>query len=540
MTDAQARNDTKPPIESQTLTHQGERNWARWLCLVAFVAFAATVFAYHEMWRDEVRPLSVAANAGSWLQLVHNIHEEGHPILWYAILRIGYGLTHSWLVLPVASIAIATTAGYLMLRFAPFPFWVRVLAVFGAFLAYQYTVIVRNYGIGVLLMFAACIFFSTRHERPVRLGIVLALLANTSPHAALVTLLLLFVWLMDVREPTARRFLVTKRSIGAICIVIVGTAFGVWGAHAPPDSAFAFSLSQLRVTDVLRTIVSDPGSALMGAQDTNIAAAEWIPWSSLGLNSVLTSRVIVDVALVCIAWSLRRSLPCLIALVLAVFSFEIVFQHVYGAGLRHEGILAFTLISLCWIATTEAQRQNERARARLIPLGLIPLIVVQAAALPWIVKLDIERPRSSSKAFGQFIRDTPRLRNAVIMGDPDYLLEPMPYYVRNPIFFPRQHGFNYRTHFDHGAQRDLELRLGAMLDVADSLACANRQPVLLAMGEYRLLTEAEGESPVSYVNTFRWNASERSRLFEKGKLVFSSFGSWTREDYNVFEIPPAC
>jgi hypothetical protein len=528
------------PHSPQPLIRERQQDWAPWVCLVAFVAFTATVFGYHEMWRDEVRPLFVAANAGSWLQLVHNIHEEGHPVLWYAVLRVGYGLTHSTLVLPVASIAIAAAAAFLMLRFAPFPFWMRVLAVFGAFLGYQYSIIVRNYGIGILLMFTACIFFSTRHEKPIRLGIILALLGNTSPHAALATFLFLFVWLMDVREPAARRFVLSGPSIAAICVVIAGTAFGLWSAHAPPDSAFAFSLSKLRVTDVLRTIAADPGLALMGAQDTNIAAAEWIPWASLGLNPELTSRVIVDIALASIAWSLRRNLPCLIAAVLAVFGFEVVFQHVYGAGLRHEGILAFTLISLCWIATTEAERRNEHTRARSIPFGLIPLIVVQAAALPWIVKLDIERPRSSSKAFGQFIRETPRLRNAVIMGDPDYLMEPMSYYVRNRIFFPRQHGFDYRTHFDHGAQRDLELRLGALLDVADSLACANRQPVLLAMGEYRLLTEPEGESPVSYVNTFRWNASERSRLFEKGKLVFFSFGSFSREDYSVFEIPSSC
>ena len=494
------------------------------------------------MWRDEVRPIVVAANARSWLELLHNVHEEGHPVLWYAILRAGYGLTHSMLVLPIASIAIAAAAAFLMLRFAPFPFWMRVLAAFGAFLAYEYSVIARNYGIGILLMFAACIFFSSRHEKPIRLGISLALLANTSPHAALSTLILLFVWLMDVREPAARRLLLTGPSIAAICVVISGTAFGLWSAHAPPDSAFAFSLSELRVTEVLRTIAADPGSALVGSQGTNIAAAEWIPWARLGLNTELASRVIVDVALACIAWSLRRNLPCLIAAVVAVFGFEVFFQHVYGAALRHEGMLTFTLISLCWIATAEAERRNERARARSIPLGLVPLIAVQAAAAPWIVRHDVENPRSSSKAFGQFIRDTPRLRNAVIMGDPDYLLEPMPYYVRNPIFFPRQHGFDYRTHFDHGAQRDLELRLGAMLDVADSLACANRRPVLLAMGEHRLLTEAEGESRVSYANTFRWNASERSRLFEKGKLVFSSFGfrSSTFEDYNVFEIPPSC
>ncbi|HYN83454.1 MAG TPA: hypothetical protein VES88_18390 [Gemmatimonadaceae bacterium] len=525
--------------QPQALTDPHKHDWRPWL--VAFVAFTAAVSTQHEMWRDEVRAFSVATNAGSWLQLLHDSQEDGHPILWYAILRIGYGLTHSTLVLPVASLAIAAAAAFLMLRFAPFPFWMRVLAIFGAFLGYEYSVMSRNYGLGILLMFAACIFFSTRKRQPTRLGIILLLLANTSVHAAVASLLLLLVWLMDFFNPAHRPFLLTRSSVAAICIAVGGAAFGLWSAHPPPEMSYAFSVGQLRVTDVLATILSDPGLALMGWGGTNIAAAEQIPWASVGMNPELASRVIVDIALASIAWSLRRNLPCLTAAILAVFGFEVLFRLVYGGGLRHEGFLAFILISLCWIATAEAQRRNAPERASSIPLGLIPLLVVQTAALPWIAKSEIDRPVSSSKAFAAFIRQSPHLRNAILAGEPDFMMEPMPYYVGNRVFMPRQRNFDYRAHFDRGIRRKLNLGLGELVDLADSLACANGQPVLLAIGPYNLLTDPAGQTPVNYPPAvFRWNDAERSRLFDRGKLVFSSFGAMINENYNVFEIPPSC
>lgn len=527
-------------IPQTSSSRSGESDLAAWLCLVAFVVFTAALATQHEMWRDEVRAFSVATNARSWLQLLHDIHEDGHPILWYAILRIGYGLTHSTLVLPLASLLIAAAAALLMLRFAPFPFWMRVLAVFGAYLGYEYSVTCRNYGLSIVLMLVACIFFSTRHERPVRLGAVLALLANTSVHGALASLVLLFVWLVDVFEPSARRFLMTRRSIAAICLVIAGAAFGVWSAHPPPEIAYAFSFGRLRVTDVLRAILADPGLGLMGWYGANIAAAGEIPWVNLGWNPQIVSRVIVDIALACIGLALRRNLACLIAAVLAVFGFEVLFRFVYGGGLRHEGILAFILISLCWIASAQARVAHGRRRALSIALGLAPLLIVQSAALPWMALKEVKRPVSSSKAFASFIRQTPHLSNAILLGEPDYLMEPMPYYVRNRIFMTRQQRFDYRVHFDRSILRMQDFQLGELIALAESLACANRQPVLVAIGAWRFLADTAGAAPVGYSPAFfRWSSAEITRLFDRGTLVFSSFDAILDENYNVFEISPS-
>jgi len=77
-----------------------------WIATGLYAVLVIALAFQHDMWRDEVRALSVAINKPSWSSLVFELRHEGHPIIWYALLRIGYALTHSHLVLPVIAIVI--------------------------------------------------------------------------------------------------------------------------------------------------------------------------------------------------------------------------------------------------------------------------------------------------------------------------------------------------------------------------------------------------------------------------------------------------
>jgi len=512
---------------------------AVWLSLGAYLVLTTTIATRHEMWRDEVRAFSVATRAASWSALASSLHQEGHPILWYAILRIAYATTHSPLVLPAVSLAIGGAAAFLVLRFAPFPLWMRLLVVFGVFLGYEYSVVARNYGIGVLLMIAACIAFPARHERPIPLALALALMANTSVHAAFASLIIAFVWLMDVFRPASRPALLRSGSILSFAIVFVGVAIALMTARASADMAFAFSLSQLEPRQLARVLISDPGQSLRGGVlQSGITAAGELPWGRIGLNPETISRILTDVAVLGVAWGLRKNKACLAGMVLAIFGFEVIFRLIYAGALRHEGILTFLLVSLTWIACTEQATTAAPGERRAMALGLLPLLVTQTLALPVVARRDMMHPESSSKAFGALIRQTPRYRDAIVLGEPDYMMEAMPYYAPNQVFMPRQGEFHDRVHFDRGARRRLDLHLGDLVDIADSLSCTSGQPALLAIAYPKLLTDTTGEAHPAYGTLFRWNAAERTTLFTRGKLVSSFAGATTGENYSVFEIAP--
>ena len=66
------------------------------------------------------------------------------------------------------------------------------------------------------------------------------------------------------------------------------------------------------------------------------------------------------------------------------------------------------------------------------------MMLIQAIALPIIARREVMHPSSSSQALGRLISATPRLSNAILMSEPDFLMEALPYYVPNPVYMPRQ------------------------------------------------------------------------------------------------------
>ena len=83
------------------------------------------------------------------------------------------------------------------------------------------------------------------------------------------------------------------------------------------------------------------------------------------------------------------------------------------------------------------------------------------------------------------------------------------------------------------------MRLAELLDVVDSLSCATRRPVLLAIGYHKILTDTAGKEYPGYEGAeFQWNSAERSRLFTEGKLVGSFFNAIGDENYSVFALAP--
>lgn len=493
----------------------------------------------HVVWRDEVGALTVATHARSWGDLMQSLHTEAHPIVWYAILRIGHGLTQSPVVLPAAAFVIAALAAFLILRYAPFPIWARLLIVFGAFVGHEYSVIARNYGVGVLLMICACIAFHRRNDRRWVLSLILVLLANTSVHAALSALVILLVWSINLvhdRKSLSRAGLTA--SIGAIALVVAGVAFAVLSSRPSPNMAYAFGPAQFTSSAFMRALAIDPGGGLRGASLANIAAAGELPWARLHIDPGIITRLIVDLSLISVAIGLRHNRACLIGLIAAIIGFEILFSVVYTGSLRHQGILTFLIISLCWIAADKATRSAKPDSRRSIALGMLPLLAFQTLALPVIIRRELLHPGSSSKALAQLIKANPRYRSAILIGEPDFVMEPLQYYVRNPIYFPRERTFGSRVYFDSANWRGRHLTLGSLVDVADSLACVSGRIVLVSIRNPQVLTDTSGEASVAYGGRFKWNAEDRLKLLRRATRVDSLFISTSDENYNVFEISP--
>ena len=172
---------------------------------VAQLAILILVAAHHEPWRDEADVWLFARDAafGDWRYFFQH---SGSPPLWHLLVmplaRNGFPYASMiWLNVAIVSVGVA-----IFLRFAPLPLALKLLFPFGVLPLFEYGVVARSYGLSFTLLMAICAALSAQRQRPVLIGLLLALLANTNAHSFLVAAGLGLFWLLEAlraRKPGA-------------------------------------------------------------------------------------------------------------------------------------------------------------------------------------------------------------------------------------------------------------------------------------------------------------------------------------------------
>ena len=85
---------------------------------ILWVLLALIVVFYHEIWRDEMRALSIVKDSHSIEELILHLKNEGHPILWYILLKIGYSLMPYPVVLKILAFLIGAASVFLFLFYS--------------------------------------------------------------------------------------------------------------------------------------------------------------------------------------------------------------------------------------------------------------------------------------------------------------------------------------------------------------------------------------------------------------------------------------
>lgn len=488
-----------------------------WLAIVVFLS------SRHELWRDEVRALLIALEPDSLWQLPAALRNEGHPVLWYLVLRLGYLVVHTPLVLKIASVSIAFGAVFLFFRYAPFPAWQKILFMAGVLPLYEYSVVTRNYGISMLLFFLFAALYPKRSERPFILALVLAALANTNAHSCILAVLLSAFWFWD--EVVAGRHLLSRRRIfplaGAFVVVGAGVLCAVAVSLPSPETSVTgvHSLTAAQALEALWANIRHPGENYLNL------FYEMGPFLRDSFLWLLVAGLLIR--------------PHAAALLLAgIVLLGTFFSVVYMGSVRHEGIVLIFAISLYWIVKEQMKTRTDHERKSLdfvhgISANLVlSAVLVYQVILPFeLIKSDISKEMSSSSAFGRLLETTPFFREAVIVGEPDYLLESLPYYASNRVYIPREGKWGNHVMFTRANRETLSL--GELLNVARRIRYHERKPVLIALGHFDL-DMAGGEIAYSYNKMFSWSSAELAD-FKNGTVKVTEFKSAeTDENYEIY------
>lgn len=128
---------------------------AWWVAAVVILLLQTTLVIVHQPWVDEWQALEIALQSPSLWALADNLHYEGHPPLWYWLLRaFGTVVPPLW-VLVAVQLPIALAIQALILFRSPFRPLERLLLATNAFVLFEWGTIARDLSAGVLLTLCA-------------------------------------------------------------------------------------------------------------------------------------------------------------------------------------------------------------------------------------------------------------------------------------------------------------------------------------------------------------------------------------------------
>ena len=135
-----------------------------WISAVIFVFVLQVVLTtQHRPWLDEWQALQLAVQSPRLSDLMFNLRYEGHPPLWYLLLRgMAALLSDPVRALPVVALIIAIPVQLTILLAAPFSRAERVMIALSEFVLFDFLTISRSLTLGIALMIAIAALWKRR------------------------------------------------------------------------------------------------------------------------------------------------------------------------------------------------------------------------------------------------------------------------------------------------------------------------------------------------------------------------------------------
>ena len=385
------------------------------LPLLAFIAVLGFLAVSHEPWRDEADAWLMARDA-SLAELFHLAGNAGTPVLWYLLQMPFAKLGFPFETQKIIHLAIAAGMGAVLWLRAPFPVLIRLLALFGFYLSFEYGVVARSYSLTALLLFLAASARPDRARQPLLYGALLALLANTNAHGFVIVAVLL-CW-------EAVRLLLGEQPAGA------------WKSGALAGAGVVAAFLQLL----------PPKSAQIPQLFANTrnwgAAVAALPSAFLPTYEGRRGAILLGVIL---AAGFLASLLCrprfLILVVLLWSGLLYIFVFKFVAGLRHYGFILLAALFVAWLAEEEpsplaspSRKGGILRRTGTVALAISLAISCTAAARAW--SMEARFAFSEAAEMAGYLRGA-GLDDATIAGFPaPHCSAVLPYLRTRSLWYP--------------------------------------------------------------------------------------------------------
>ena len=370
--------------------------------MLVVICLQVHMICTHVFWRDELQSYLIAADSKNLHELVHNTRYEGHPILWHVLLWGASAIYPNIAVLSALQIMVVLASQLLLWRYSPFPWYVTFSISIGYFVFFEYGIIARSYGLGVLLLF----LFLAFKER-FAAWVILALMANISLHFAALSgvLALYLVW-------CEKRY-----NVKGMALYGLGCAFAVFcmipaADFQPAQPQVGFFTERLSES-LLRS------SAAIVPMDVSTWSMFWGAMTPSPLGSFIAAAI-PFAAMVILRKDLK--LACLFMLLYVAMLF--ISTKFYLGYTRHFGVIYLCIVGLQWI--------HMERRKRMSQLFTLWMAIVAFSGIwtnMWISKV----PFTPMKALGKAVLNH-HLENKMWVAYPAWHSIDFSAYIGKPVY----------------------------------------------------------------------------------------------------------
>jgi hypothetical protein len=488
----------------------------RFAAIITAIFFLIALFGilHHEMWRDEHQAWLVARDADSFAQIFQNMKYEGNPALWHFLLYWITRITHNPIFMQALHLAIACGFIFTFNRYAPIKNSYKILFTFSYFPLYEYAVISRSYGLGVLLLFVACALYKNRQSLYIILGIILALLSNVSIYSVIIASGISGILILDYflyQEKNNKRLvgLVTGLSIFAIGVIF--SMYQIWPSKdnsfpaAYATEIFDFPRWSYVFSKFTTTYLNIPEINLH-FWNTNLFLSEppkgWNTDLRLFFNEnpiYLLGYIIIPITLFLsgIVVFLRKPIILLFYIganlsILSLFYYSALFHS------RYCGHFIIVLVVCYWLAAyyPELKYSNNFSSffsgiGKKISDPFIKLVLLFNVAGALVAyTYDYQYKFSTSKQAADFIKEN-KLDTLTIAGITDFTISPIASYLDTKLYYPQMNDFGSFTIWSN--KRNDNTTFQELLNSISNLMDQGRSNLLLVKDSAPQLT-ADGKT----------------------------------------------
>ncbi len=215
---------------------------AEYIVLALYLIGHIVITYFHEPWYDEAEAWNIA-KSGTLKEIIFDVpHLEGHPALWYIILKVFTVLGINYeAALNICSLIFAGIAVYLLIFKSPFPRIVRILLPFTYFFFYQYGVITRPYCVTMMAFVVAAVVYKLRSTKPWLYTLSLALICATSAYGLVLSGGLAVAWVIELLKKNKIKALLKDKSTYCLLGLLIYALFILYRIIPKDSSSISFA-----------------------------------------------------------------------------------------------------------------------------------------------------------------------------------------------------------------------------------------------------------------------------------------------------------